>query len=173
MVEMYGVNGQSVTDEIAAEATTLRLVGDGLPKGSWVLDLGAGSNEQVASLQENGYRAIGVDCDLGLMRRPGVRAKDCLVIADVARLPFETGSVQAVTACALLARLEKGKTEAMAGEIDRTTRGNPEALSYFTDLWTREDERSKKNGEILTRRLAEAGFKPVTKKFGETLWGRK
>src|ERR671910_102524 len=58
----------------------------GLPHGSLVVDLAAGTGDLCRVLQEGGPRAVGVDLSLGMLAAARTRAP--LVQADALRLPL-------------------------------------------------------------------------------------
>ncbi len=66
-----------------------------LPGGALVLDLACGTGDLCRELQRNGYRAIGVDLSIGMLRRARTAAP--LVQADVLRLPIADGSADGAT----------------------------------------------------------------------------
>lgn len=66
-----------------------------LPAGALVADLACGTGDLCRELQRNGYRAVGFDLSLGMLRRARTRAP--LVQADVLRLPLPDGSADGAT----------------------------------------------------------------------------
>lgn len=66
-----------------------------LPAGALVADLACGTGDLCRELQRSGYRAIGFDLSLGMLRR--ARTSAPLVQADVLRLPLADGSVEGAT----------------------------------------------------------------------------
>ena len=63
----------------------------GLPSGSLVLDLAAGTGDLCRDLHDIGHRPVGVDLSLGMLRHARTTAP--LVQADALRLPFPDASV--------------------------------------------------------------------------------
>src|SRR5687767_747237 len=60
-----------------------------LVRGSLVLDLAAGTGDLCRDLERGGYRALGADLSLGMLRHARTTAP--VVQADVLRLPFADG----------------------------------------------------------------------------------
>ena len=67
----------------------------GLPTGARVLDLACGTGDLCNALATAGYRPVGVDLSLGMLR--AARTDAPLLQADALRLPVPTGSVDGVT----------------------------------------------------------------------------
>ena len=66
-----------------------------LPAGALVADLACGTGDLCRELQRSGYRAIGFDLSLGMLRRARTTAP--LVQADILRLPLPDRSVAGAT----------------------------------------------------------------------------
>ena len=66
-----------------------------LPSGSLVFDLACGTGDLCRELERAGYRAIGLDFALGMLRE--ARTDAPLVQADALRLPFRDGSADGIT----------------------------------------------------------------------------
>jgi demethylmenaquinone methyltransferase/2-methoxy-6-polyprenyl-1,4-benzoquinol methylase len=65
-----------------------------LPPGEPVIDLACGTGDLCRDLVNGGYRAIGVDLSLGMLRH--ARTPSPLVQGDALRLPFPDGSIAGV-----------------------------------------------------------------------------
>lgn len=66
-----------------------------LPGGSLVADLACGTGDLCSELVRAGYRAVGIDFSLGMLRHATTTAP--LVQADVLRLPLANGRVEGAT----------------------------------------------------------------------------
>jgi demethylmenaquinone methyltransferase / 2-methoxy-6-polyprenyl-1,4-benzoquinol methylase len=66
-----------------------------LPSGSLVFDLACGTGDLCRELQRVGYRAVGLDFALGMLRE--ARTDVPLVQADALRLPFRDASADGIT----------------------------------------------------------------------------
>lgn len=79
-----------------------------LPADARLLDLGCGGGQDVADLQQRGYRVVGLDRTRSLLlagrgRHPTLP----LVLADLRQLPFHAGSFGGLWAAASLMHLPK------------------------------------------------------------------
>lgn len=93
-----------------------------LPRGTLVLDLGAGPGFDSAELRKRGFRALSVDLSLGMLRCgvdefPGPRVQ-----SDLRRLPFSSCSVWGAWANASLLHLSQAEATLALREIHRVLR---------------------------------------------------
>jgi len=63
----------------------------GLPRGSFVVDLGCGTGDLCRALVDAGHRAVGVDLSFGMLDR--ARTTTPLIQGDALRLPLAPGTV--------------------------------------------------------------------------------
>ena len=89
-----------------------------LPSGSLVFDLACGTGDLCRELDRAGYRAVGVDFALGMLRRAHTDAP--LVQADALRLPFPDASADGIT-CGFALRNVVSLPE-LFGELARVVR---------------------------------------------------
>ena len=68
-----------------------------LPARALVLDLACGTGDLCEELSGEGYRPVGVDFSLGMLRRARQRSPVLLVQADVLRLPVRDAAADGVT----------------------------------------------------------------------------
>lgn len=93
-----------------------------LPDGAWVADVGAGPGRYALGLAARGLNVIPLDLSLGLLRAGaafGVRRR---VQANMLRLPFGTGAVDGVWACASLPHLSRNRMPEALRELRRIVR---------------------------------------------------
>lgn len=101
------------------------VAGLGLAPGATVVDVGCGPGDFCGELEAAGYRAVGADLSLGMLRAgswSGPRVQ-----ADALRLPFRDGGADGVT-CGFVVR-NVTSAEALLAEMARIVRpGAPVAL---------------------------------------------
>lgn len=93
---------------------------DHVQLGSLVLDAGCGPGRDTQTLQMLGYRVLGIDCSIGMLRegrRRGVNAP--LVQADLRYLPLPQHSLDGIWACASLLHLPKTEVSVALAECAR------------------------------------------------------
>ena len=91
-----------------------------LPGRALILDLACGTGDLCEELSRQGYRPIGVDFSLGMLRRASRRSPVALVQADVLRLPARDGATDGVT-CGFALR-NVVSLEAFFEEVGRVVR---------------------------------------------------
>jgi len=69
----------------------------GLPPGSWVLDVAAGTGGLTLEARRRGYRVVAVDFCPPMLRVARRRGVEGLVVGDALQLPFPSGSFQGAT----------------------------------------------------------------------------
>jgi 8-oxo-dGTP pyrophosphatase MutT (NUDIX family)/ubiquinone/menaquinone biosynthesis C-methylase UbiE len=116
-------------DQIAAQfaarnwkndlSESLDRFGAWLRPGARVLDLGCGPGRDMLSLDARGFWALGLDCSAGMLREAAARGVKLLVQADYLALPFASGALNGVWACASLLHLPKAALPAALAEIHR------------------------------------------------------
>jgi len=89
-----------------------------LPGGALVADLACGTGDLCTELRRNGYRAVGFDFSLGMLRAATTEAP--LVAADVLRLPLRDHSVDGAT-CGFALR-NVADLAALFAEVGRVVR---------------------------------------------------
>lgn len=73
-----------------------------LPAPALVLDLGCGPGHDTANLANAGYDVFGLDLSGGMLAQAQIYAGGPLVLADMRRIPFASGSFDGLWACASL-----------------------------------------------------------------------
>jgi demethylmenaquinone methyltransferase / 2-methoxy-6-polyprenyl-1,4-benzoquinol methylase len=91
-----------------------------LPARALILDLACGTGDLCEELSGEGYRPIGVDFSLGMLRRASRRSAVPLVQADVLRLPIRNAAADGVT-CGFALR-NVVSLEAFFEEVGRVVR---------------------------------------------------
>jgi SAM-dependent methyltransferase len=87
------------------------------------LDLGCGPGRDVELLRARGYRAIGADLSLGMLREARARVGGDLMCGDMYALPFASGAFGGVWLCAALLHLPRVDAPRALGEVRRILRG--------------------------------------------------
>ena len=87
--------------------------------GARILDVGCGPGRDLLSLAERGFWAVGLDRSSGMLREATARGAERLVQADVRALPFASGTLDGVWACASLLHLPKVELPAALAETHR------------------------------------------------------
>jgi len=86
----------------------LRELADMLPRQAWLLDLGCGAGQDARYLTTRGYRVIGLDRTMPLLRFAKERAPVVpFVLADMRALPVQTGRLDGIWAAASLMHVSK------------------------------------------------------------------
>ncbi|TMK16743.1 MAG: methyltransferase domain-containing protein [Actinobacteria bacterium] len=116
-----------------------------LPSGSMVFDLACGTGDLCRELDRAGYRAVGLDFALGMLRE--ARTDAPLVQADALRLPFRDASADGIT-CGFALRNVVSLPELFA-ELARVVR--PGGSVALLDA-SRPDNRVLRAGHALPRR---------------------
>lgn len=104
---------------------TLRLEADmacfsaWLEPGARVLDVGCGPARDTAWLAELGFRAVGADLSLGMLRQARERNTAPVIQADMRRLPFAAGSFGGLWVCASLLHVPKPQAGLALAELRR------------------------------------------------------
>ena len=91
-----------------------------LPARALILDLACGTGDVCEELSGEGYRPVGVDFSLGMLRRARRRSTVALVQADVLRLPVRDAAADGVT-CGFALR-NVVSLEAFFEEVGRVVR---------------------------------------------------
>jgi demethylmenaquinone methyltransferase / 2-methoxy-6-polyprenyl-1,4-benzoquinol methylase len=91
-----------------------------LPARALILDLACGTGDLCEELCREGYRPVGVDFSLGMLRRASRRGAVPLVQADVLRLPVRDAAADGVT-CGFALR-NVVSLEALFDEVGRVVR---------------------------------------------------
>ncbi len=97
----------------------LDALGELIPPGARVADIGCGPGRDASLLRERGYEVIGLDLSLGMLRAGG--AGRC-VQADMRALPLATGSLDAVWCQAAMLHVPRPDVPAVVGEFRRVLR---------------------------------------------------
>ncbi len=79
--------------DVAWRKKTMKALG--LPSGSTVLDLAAGTGDFCRELEQQGFKPLGMDLSFGMLHH--ARTKAPLVQCDALRLPIADGAVDGVT----------------------------------------------------------------------------
>ena len=90
-----------------------------LRPGARVLDLGCGPGRDTLSLAARGFWALGLDLSAGMLREAAARGVKLLVQADSRALPFASGALNGIWACASLLHLPKADLPAALAEAHR------------------------------------------------------
>ncbi|MEV0718263.1 class I SAM-dependent methyltransferase [Asanoa sp. NPDC050611] len=98
----------------------LDTLGEEVPVGGRVVDVGCGPGREVDLLRGRGFQVVGLDLSLGQLRAGGLRA---VAQADMRRLPVRTASVDAVWCQAALLHLPRAAVPTVLGEFARVVRG--------------------------------------------------
>jgi SAM-dependent methyltransferase len=93
-----------------------------LPSRAWVLDLGCGPGRDIALLRERGYRVVGLDRSMGMLREARRRVGGMLVCGDMRSLPLADASLDGVWMCATLLHLPRAEAPAALAEVRRVSR---------------------------------------------------
>lgn len=112
-------------ERVAAMVAELETVlGESLPRGGTVVDLGAGTGNVALKLALDGRfdRVVAVDISAEMLRRARQRASELGIplqtcVSDMDPLPFEDGSVDLVVGCAILHHI--GDVRAFMAEVAR------------------------------------------------------
>jgi SAM-dependent methyltransferase len=86
------------------------------------LDLGCGPGRDVELLRARGYRAIGADLSLGMLREARARVGGDLMCGDMCALPFASGAFDGVWLCAALLHLPRADAPRALAEVQRILR---------------------------------------------------
>jgi 8-oxo-dGTP pyrophosphatase MutT (NUDIX family)/ubiquinone/menaquinone biosynthesis C-methylase UbiE len=90
-----------------------------LQPGARILDLGCGPGRDTLSLAARGFWTLGLDRSAGMLREAAARGVKLLVQADSRALPFASGTLNGVWACASLLHLLKAELPAALAEARR------------------------------------------------------
>lgn len=101
-----------------------------LAPGSRVADLGCGPGRDLAVLTARGLRPVGLDVSAGMLAQAGAAGGFDLVQADVAALPFRSGSLDGIWASASLLHVPHARIAGVLGELARVCRAG--AALYAT-----------------------------------------
>lgn len=90
-----------------------------LPPGALVLDLGCGPGRDTALLRERGYRVIGIDLSMGMLREALRRARPGFACADMRRIPVPDACFDGVWLNAALLHLPREDVPRTLDEVRR------------------------------------------------------
>ncbi len=90
-----------------------------LRPGARVLDLGCGPGRDTSNLAARGFWTLGLDRSGGMLREAAARGVKLLVHGDSLALPFASGALNGVWACASLLHLPKAALPAALAEVHR------------------------------------------------------
>jgi SAM-dependent methyltransferase len=88
-----------------------------------VLDLGCGPGRDIEWLRARGYRALGADLSLGMLRQARARVGGDLTCCDMRVLPFPAGAFEGVWLCAALLHLPRADAPRALAAARRVLRG--------------------------------------------------
>lgn len=99
-----------------------------LPPRAWVADVGSGPGRYTLALAARGLNMIPVDLSLGLLHEGAKYGVSRRVQANMLRLPFGTGALDGVWACASLLHLSRVLMLDALRELRRVVRGGGAAF---------------------------------------------
>lgn len=117
--EVAGTYAEQRTEDTAVTDVFAAFLGS-LPGGARLLDAGCGQGTPVLDRLDAGATRIGVDLSRGQLRRARENAPDAsLAQGDMTRLPFASGSFDAVTALYSLIHVPEGDHQTAVDEFAR------------------------------------------------------
>lgn len=95
---------------------------DRLPAGALVADLGCGPGRDLKTLQDGGFRVVGVDLSAGMLTYAASRAPGRVVAADLRALPIGDATVDGVWSSYALLHLDADGLIRAVTEVSRVLR---------------------------------------------------
>jgi ubiquinone/menaquinone biosynthesis C-methylase UbiE len=90
-----------------------------MPPEALVLDLGCGAGRDIATLGRRGYRVIGVDLSIGLLREAQSRLSGEFVQGDMRSVPFSSAQFDGVWMCASLLHIPRRQAPTVLAHVHR------------------------------------------------------
>ena len=90
-----------------------------MPPEALVLDLGCGAGRDVETLGRRGYRVIGVDLSIGLLREAQSRLPGQFVQGDMRSVPFSAAQFDGVWMCASLLHIPRRQASPILKHVRR------------------------------------------------------
>lgn len=136
----YDVVGETYTERRNADTEGVDVLVaflDGLPEGARLLDAGCGQGTPVLDRLGGATAGVGIDLSRGQLERASDRVPGTpLAQSDMAHLPFDAGTFDAVTALYSLIHVPEDERGAVLEEFARVlTSGGHLLLTEGTDEW--------------------------------------
>lgn len=139
-----------------------------LPQGAGVLDLGCGAGQDARYLATLGYRVIGLDRTMPLLRFAKRRAQAVpLVMADMRVLPIRLGSLDGVWAAASLMHVPKPVARQVLADLRERVQPNGLLAATVTHGW---NSRIKTGGWMPGRYFARWKKEELARAFARAGW---